>query len=66
MIVPSASSTRLDLSVAEDRLRIGLGDDLDAAFLDRSLQQIAGGCVELAFHQRRHQMQDGHIHAVRY
>ena len=45
-----------DLAVAEDRLGVGLGDDLDAALLDRLLQQVAGGRIELALHQRRHQV----------
>ena len=41
----------LDLAVAEDRLGVGLGDDLDAARLDRLLQQVAGRRIELALHQ---------------
>ena len=44
----------LDLAVAEDRLGVGLGDDLDAARFDGLLQQVARGRVELALHQRRH------------
>ena len=55
----------LDLAVAEDRLGVGLGDDLDAALLDRPLQQVAGGRIELALHQRRHEMQHGDVHAAR-
>ena len=65
MIVPSASSTASTLPLAEDRLGVGLGDDLDAARLDRALQQIAGSRIELALHQRRHQMQHGDVHAAR-
>ena len=33
--------------------------------LDRPLQQIAGGRIELALHQRRHQMQHRDVHAAR-
>ncbi len=44
----------LDLAVADDRLGVGLADDLDAALFDGLLQQVAGGRVELALHQRRH------------
>ena len=55
----------LDLAVADDRLGVGLGDDLDAARFDRPLQQIAGGRIELALHQRRHEMQHGDVHAAR-
>ena len=32
---------------------------------ERPLQQVAGGRVELALHQRRHQVEDGHVHAAR-
>jgi hypothetical protein len=45
-------------------LGVGLGHDLDAARLDRLLQQIAGGRIELALHQRRHEVDDGHVHAL--
>ena len=54
----------LDLAVADDRLGVGLGDDLDAARFDRLLQQIAGGRIELALHQRRHDVQHGDVHAA--
>ncbi len=55
----------LDLAVADDRLGVGLGQHLDAARLHRLLQQVAGGRIELAFHQRRHDMQHGDVHAAR-
>ncbi len=55
----------LDLAVAEDRLGVGLGDDLDAARFDRPLQEVAGRRIELALHQGRHQVQDGDVHAAR-
>ena len=32
---------------------------------DRALQEIAGGRIELALHQRRHDMQHGDVHALR-
>ena len=54
----------LDLAVADDRLGVGLGDYLDAARLDCLLQQVAGGRIELALHQRRHDVQHGHVHAA--
>lgn len=54
-----------DLAVAGDRLGVGLGDDLDAALLHRTLQEIAGGRIELALHQGRHDMQHGDVHALR-
>ena len=49
-----------DPVLADDRVGVGLRDDLDAARLDRLLEQIAGRRVELALHQRRHQVEDGH------
>ncbi len=55
----------LDLAVADDRFGVGLGDDLDAALFDRALQQVAGGRIELALHQRRHHVQYGDVHAAR-
>ena len=54
-----------DLAIAEDRLGLSLGDDLDAALLELPLQHVAGRRVELALHQRRHQMQDGDVHVAR-
>ena len=64
MIVAVGEFDALDLAVADDRLGVGLGDDLDAARLDRLLQQVAGGRIELALHQRRHDVQHGHVHAA--
>ena len=55
---------RLDLAVTRDRLGVGAGDHLDAARLDRPLQQMAGRRIELALHQGRHQVQDGDVHAL--
>ena len=54
----------LDLAVSHNRLGVGLGHHLDAARLDRLLQKIAGGGIELALHQGRHDVQHGHIHAA--
>ena len=45
-----------DLALAEDRLGLRLGEDLEAARLKLSLQHVAGGWIELTLHQRRHQM----------
>ena len=64
MIVAVGELDALDLAVADDRLGVGLGDDLDAARLDRLLQQVAGGRIELALHQRRHDVQHGDVHAA--
>jgi hypothetical protein len=64
-MVPSSSSDALDLAVADDGLVLALVMHLDAARLDRLLQQIAGGRIELALHQRRHEMQHGDVHAAR-
>ncbi len=55
----------LDATVAENGLGVGLGEDLDAAPLQLALQEISGGRVELAFHQRRHEMHDGDVHVPR-
>ena len=54
----------LDPALAEDRLGLGLGEDLDAALLELSLQHVARGRIELALHQCRHQMQDGDVHVA--
>jgi hypothetical protein len=54
----------LDPIRADHPLRAGLGHHLDAALLDGALKQIAGGSVELALHQRRHQVHDRHVHAA--
>ena len=61
---PVGQLDALDLAVADDRLGVGLGHHLDAARLDRLLQQVAGGRVELALHQRRHDVQHGDVHAA--
>ena len=55
---------RPDLLVADDRLGVGAGQDFDAALLDRALQQIGCVRVELALHQRRHQVHDRGLHAL--
>ena len=49
---------------ADELLCVGLGDDLDAAILDGLLQQMTCGDIELALHERRHEMEHGHIHAL--
>ena len=55
----------LDATVADDRLGVGPRQHLDAARLDGPLQQMAGGGIELALHQGRHQVHDGDVHALR-
>ena len=43
---------------------LALGQNLDAALLDRLLQEISGVRIELALHQGRHQMNDRGLHAL--
>ncbi len=52
------------LLCAVQRLGVGLGDNLDAALLEIGAQHRPGGHIELSLHQRLHQMQHGHVHAV--
>ncbi len=54
----------LDLFGAEDLLSVGLGDDVNAAFGERLFQEIGGSRIELALHDRRHQVDDGDIHTL--
>ena len=42
---------------------VGLGDDMDAAALEVGAQHAAGGGVELALHERRHQVEHCDFHA---
>ena len=49
---------------AQQRLRVRPGDHADAAALEIRAQQPGRLRVELALHERRHQMQHGHLHAV--
>ena len=65
MMRPSASSTPSTLRSPRIALVDGLGDDLDAALLEFPLQQVAGRRIELALHQRRHQVQHGDVHVAR-
>ena len=51
-------------ALANDRLGISFADNLDAPLLDRLLQEIARGRIELPLHQGRHNMEDGDIHAA--
>ncbi len=64
MTRPSSSSMPSTLSSPRICFGIGLGDDLDAAFGQRLFKQIACGRVELALHQRRHQVEDRDVHAL--
>ena len=52
------------LGGAQDLLGVCLGDDLDAAFAQRLFEQIGGGRIELALHDRRHEVDDRHLHAL--
>ena len=54
----------MDPSHAQDGMCIGPGNDPDAAFLYGFLQKVTRCRIELPFHQGRHEMQDGHIHAA--
>ena len=54
----------LDLAVADDSGGIGPGQDRLAARFQRLFEQPARRLVELAFHQGRHQVQDGDRHAA--
>ena len=49
---------------AEDLLGLAVGEEGDAARVEVAPQQFAGGGVELALHQRRHQMHDRDRHAA--
>ena len=61
---PSASTTPSARSVAEDFLGLAVGEERDAALVEIAAQQLAGGGVELALHQRRHQVHDRDRHAA--
>ncbi len=49
---------------ADNCVRIGVGDHLDAARPDRLFEEISGGRIELALHQGGHEMEDGNAHAA--
>ena len=53
-----------DTVFAQNRLGVGAGEHLDTARFDRRLQQMAGGGIELPFHQSGHEVDDGDIHAL--
>src|SRR5690606_37620533 len=53
-----------DTRLADDPLRVRPGKNLDAPGLDRLLQEIARSRVKLALHQRRHDVEDSHVHAA--
>lgn len=48
---------------AENAFGIGLGDDVDAALVQRLFQKIGRCRIELPLHDRRHQMDDGDVHS---
>ena len=54
----------LDLLFTNNLLGAGLGHDLDAALFNCLFEQIARRRIELALHQCRHDMQDGHVHVA--
>ena len=47
-----------------DLLGLALGEEGNAATIEITLQQLAGGGIELAFHQGRHQVHQRHRHAA--
>ena len=53
-------------AIAEDLLAVGFGDDVDAEIGEGLFEQIARRRIELALHQRRHQMQHGYVHALHF
>ncbi len=55
----------LYLGVADDLGGVGAGQDRLAARFERIFEQPARGFVELAFHQGRHQVDDGDFHAAK-
>jgi hypothetical protein len=57
------ASHALDLAVAIDFGGVGLRQDGLAAPLQLALEQPAGRLVQLALHQRGHQVDDSHLHA---
>ena len=61
---PSASCTPSARSVPVIFLGLAVGEEGDAAPVEIALQQLAGGRVELALHQRGHQMDDRDRHAA--
>ena len=65
MMRPSASSTPSTLRSPRIALVEALVMTLMPRCFERALQQIAGGRIELALHQRRHQMQHGDVHVPR-
>ena len=54
----------LHAAVADDRGGLRRHQELEAALLERALQQSAGGAVELPLHQRRHEVHDRDVHAA--
>ena len=49
---------------AEDLFGLAVGEEGDAAPVEIALQELSGGGVELALHQRRHQMHQRDRHAA--
>ena len=63
--VPLSSSTASTRPVPTIALVLARVMHLDAARLDGALQEMAGGGIELALHQGRHQVHDRDVHALR-
>ena len=53
-----------DALAAQDGLRLGAHAELDAALLQRRLEQRAGRRVELPLHERVEQVHHGDVHAA--
>lgn len=61
---PVGEPHAFDPLAADDFLGLAVGEKGDAARLEIALQHFARDRVELAFHQRRHQMHDRDRHAA--
>ncbi len=61
-VAPVLEADPLDLALAVNLGSIGAGQDRLAPRLERCLEQPPGRFVELPFHQRRHDVEHGHLH----
>src|SRR2546426_3505300 len=52
------------VAVADDLCCLGAQQELQPLVLERALQHIGRGTVQLTFHQPVHQMDDGDVHAA--
>ena len=61
---PIRQSDPGDAIGAQHLLGLAVGEERDAAIVEVALQQLAGGDIQLAFHQRGHQVNHRHLHAA--